>query len=74
MKRICQTRFKTVVLGLSLGLIEGLAKVAWPAFPVIEAFGFQSAIIGAYLAAKTTGNIKRDKFEGETNVAEEENR
>jgi hypothetical protein len=55
---ITQTRFKVVLIGLSLGLIEGAAKAAFPAFPVVETFGFQAAIVGTYLAAKTYNNVK----------------
>jgi hypothetical protein len=55
---IKQTRLKVVLAGLILGLIEGLAKVALSSFPVIEVLSFQSAIIGAYLAARTTSGIK----------------
>jgi len=53
-----QTRLKVAITGLALGLIEGLAKVIFPSFPVVETFGFQGAIIGAYLTAKTVNNIK----------------
>ena len=53
-----QTRLKVVIAGLALGLIEGLAKVALPSFPVVETFGFQGAIIGAYLAARTVSGMK----------------
>jgi predicted membrane protein len=60
---IRQTRFKTVVLGLGLGLVEGILKMIVKDFPVVEVFSFQGAIVGAYLAAKTTGNIKRDQAE-----------
>lgn len=56
---IKQTRFKVVLVGLTLGLIEGIIKAAFPSFPVGETFGFQGAIVGAYLAARTVGNIKR---------------
>jgi len=53
-----QTRFKVVILGLGLGLIEGFIKVAFPSFPIVETFGFQGAIVGAYLAARTVSGIK----------------
>lgn len=55
---ITQTRLKIVLIGLSLGLIEGMGKVAFPTFPIVETFGFQAAIVGAYLAARTTSGIK----------------
>ena len=60
---IRQTRFKTVALGLTLGLVEGIFRAFVKDFPLVETFGFQGAIVGAYLAAKTTGNIKRDQAE-----------
>jgi len=53
-----QTRLKIVIAGLALGMIEGIAKAAFPSFPVVETFGFQGAIIGAYLTVKTVNNIK----------------
>jgi len=59
---ITQTRFKLVLLGLSLGLTEGILRVILKEFPVIEVFGFQSAIIGGYFAVKTTSNVKRLKY------------
>jgi len=55
---ITHTRFKVVLIGLMLGVIEGAAKVIFPAFPIVETFGFQGAIIGAYLTAKTLNNIR----------------
>ena len=57
MKQTKQTRFKVVLIGLALGLIEGVTKAAFPAFPIMEMFGFQAAIIGAYLTARTLSNI-----------------
>jgi hypothetical protein len=65
-----QTRFKLVLLGLSLGLIEGVLRVILKEFPVIEVFGFQSAVIGGYFAVKTTNNIKRLRAETEQVEAE----
>lgn len=56
---ITQTRFKTVIVGLGLGLIEGLAKVCMPSFPIVETYGFQGAIVGAYLAARTVSGVKK---------------
>jgi len=53
-----QTRFKVVLIGLALGLIEGVTKAAFPAFPIVETFGFQAAIIGAFITAKTLNNIR----------------
>ncbi|MCX6825743.1 MAG: hypothetical protein NTV06_00545 [candidate division Zixibacteria bacterium] len=53
-----QTRLKVVLIGLALGLIEGVAKAAFPSFPIVETFGFQGAIIGAYLTARTVSGIK----------------
>jgi len=55
---ITQTRFKIVLIGLALGLIEGVTKAAFPAFPIVETFGFQAAIIGAFITAKTLNNIR----------------
>jgi predicted ABC-type sugar transport system permease subunit len=60
---IRQTRFKTVVLGISLGLVEGLLKCFLKDFPLVETFGFQGAIVGGYLYAKTDGNTKRLRAE-----------
>jgi len=61
--QIKQTRFKTVIVGLSLGLIEGILKTIVKEFPIVETFGFQGAIIGGYLYAKTDGNTKRLRAE-----------
>jgi xanthosine utilization system XapX-like protein len=55
---ITQTRFKIVMIGLALGLIEGFVKVLFPSFPTVETFGFQGAIVGAYLAARTASGMK----------------
>jgi ribose/xylose/arabinose/galactoside ABC-type transport system permease subunit len=55
---ITQTRFKIVIVGLALGLIEGFISVAFPSFPIVETYGFQGAIVGAYLAARTVSGIK----------------
>ena len=55
---IKQTRFKMAFIGLALGLIEGVVKAAFPAFPIVETFGFQGAIVGAYLTVKTLNNIR----------------
>jgi hypothetical protein len=63
---ITQTRFKLVLIGLSLGLTEGVLRAFLPQFPAIEVFGFQGAIIGGYFAVKTTNNIKRLNCEAET--------
>jgi len=61
-----QTRFKTVIIGLALGLVEGIAKVVFPAFPIVETFGFQAAIVGAYLTVRTFSNVKgMEKENGE---------
>jgi len=56
---IKQTRFKVILFGLVLGLVEGVLRSFLPAFPVIEVLGFQTAIVGGYFAAKTANNIKR---------------
>jgi predicted ABC-type sugar transport system permease subunit len=65
-KRIEQTRFKLVIIGLSLGLLEGLLRAFLKDFPVVEAFGFQGAVIGGYFTAKTVNNVKRiNSAEGE---------
>jgi hypothetical protein len=53
-----QTRFRVVLIGLALGFIEGISKVAFPTFPVVETFGFQAAIVGAYLTVKTYNNTR----------------
>lgn len=58
-----QTRFKAVLIGLALGLIEGLARLVFPSFPLVETFGFQGAIIGAYLAARTVSGVKSMNME-----------
>ena len=61
-----QTRFKTVIIGLAFGLVEGIAKVAFPTFPIVETFGFQAAIVGAYLTVRTFSNVKEmEKGNGE---------
>jgi predicted ABC-type sugar transport system permease subunit len=60
---IKQTRFKAVLIGLALGLIEGLARLVFPSFPLIETFGFQGAIIGAYLTARTVSGVKSMNME-----------
>jgi len=63
-----QTRFKVVLIGLTLGLIEGMVKVAFPTFPIVETYGFQGAVVGAYLAARTVSGIKSmEKENGEIN-------
>jgi len=53
-----QTRFKIVIIGLAFGLVEGIAKVMFPTFPIVETFGFQAAIVGAYLTVRTFSNVK----------------
>lgn len=55
---ITQTRLKVTLLGLALGLVEGVAKTAFPAFPIVEVFGFQAAIAGAFITFKTLNNIR----------------
>lgn len=55
---IKQTRFKVVIAGLVLGFIEGFVKVAFPSFPIVETFGFQGILVGAYLGARTASGIK----------------
>ena len=55
---IKQTRFKVVLIGLAFGLIGGIAKVVFPTFPIVETFGFQAAIVGAYLTVRTFSNVK----------------
>lgn len=67
---ITQTRFKAVLIGLALGLIEGLARVAFPSFPLVETFGFQGAIVGAYLTVRTVSGIKNMGMEKENAVRE----
>jgi len=64
-KRIEQTRFKLVIIGLSLGLLEGLLRAFLKDFPVVEAFGFQGAVIGGYFTVKTVNNVRRIGAEGE---------
>ena len=46
------------MLGLALGLIEGLLRAFLKEFPIVETFGFQGAIVGAYLTIKTVNNVK----------------
>lgn len=68
-KRIEQTRFKLVLIGLALGLAEGLLRAFLKEFPVIELYGFQGAVIGGYFAVKTTNNVKRINAEAECREA-----
>ncbi len=58
---IRQTRFKTVLIGLALALIEGLLKSFISSFPIVETFGIQGGIITAYLTIKTVNNVRRIK-------------
>jgi hypothetical protein len=53
-----QTRFKVVLLGLAIGLVEGALRVCFPTFPLVETFSFQGAVVGAYLAARTVSDVK----------------
>lgn len=57
-KRIEQTRFKLVIIGLALGLFEGLLRSFLKEFPIIEVCGFQGAVIGGTLPPRqqTTSN------------------
>jgi len=58
------TRISIVILGLLLGLIEGILRTFLKEFPVLEILGFQGTIIGAYLAAKTYNNAKEIRANG----------
>jgi len=62
---ICQTRFKVAIVGLLIGLLEGLLTAIFPAFPVIATFSFQGTIITGYFTLKTVNNVKREKFNAE---------
>jgi hypothetical protein len=67
---VTQTRFKVVLIGLALGLIEGALAVVLKGFPTIEVFGFQGALIGYYFTVKTVSGVKymqagTDKVEAE---------
>lgn len=56
---ITQTRFRLVILGLFLGLIEGILKVLWKSFPLTDVLGFQGILTGAYLGARTVSGVKK---------------
>ena len=64
-KRIEQTRFKLVIIGLALGLVEGLLRSLIHDFPVVEAFAFQGGVIGWYFSVKTSNNNRRIDAGGE---------
>lgn len=51
------------VVGLiALGLIEGLFRVAFPTFPLVEVFGFQGAIAGGIITTKLINDTKEMKY------------
>ncbi len=60
--RVKQTRFKLSLIALGLFLIEAIAKVLIPTFPLTALFTAQGLVVGGYLGAKTTNNIKEGKI------------
>ena len=57
-----------LVVGLiSLGGIEGLLKVAFPGFPLIEVFGFQGGIAGGIITTKLINDTKEMKYNCQKN-------
>jgi hypothetical protein len=46
-----------VLISLALGLVEGIVKTAFPAFPLVEVVGFHTAIASVYLTVKTYNNV-----------------
>ena len=60
-----QTRFKVVLIGLALGLVEGILAAILKGFPTIEVFGFQGALVGYYFTVKTVSGVKYMKAETE---------
>lgn len=53
-----QTRLKLVLFGCLLALMEGIAKVLLPTFPLTEILALQGTLIGGYLGVRTVNNVK----------------
>lgn len=58
MSEIKQTRFKLAMVGITLGLVEAFIKVLLQAFPLVELYGFQVAVIGYFFTVKTISDVK----------------
>jgi uncharacterized membrane protein YfcA len=56
--RIKQTRWKLAIIAMGLFLMEAILKMLIAEFPLTELLTAQGLVVGAYLGAKTTNNIK----------------
>jgi hypothetical protein len=54
----CRTRLTLVLIGCALYLLEGLLKMVWAAFPVVEIIAAQGGLILTYLGVKSYTNVK----------------
>ena len=57
-ERIQQTRFKLSLIGLGLFLFEGMLKVIFPTFPIIEILGAEAGLMVGYITGKSYENGK----------------
>ncbi len=60
--RVKQTRFKLSLIALGLFFIEAWVKMLVPEFPFTGLMAAQGVIVGGYLGAKTTNNIKEKRI------------
>ena len=65
---IQQTRAKLVLFGCGVFLAEGVLRMLFPGFPVIEILSAQSGLILAYIAGKSANNSKKYGNGGDRDV------
>lgn len=55
------TRFVYIQEAFAIGVLGSFAKVVFPAFPVIELYGFIGPVVAIAYGLKTFGDVQSDK-------------
>jgi len=54
--------FKLTIGIIALYFIEALIKAAWPAFPLVEAYTAEGAVVGAWFTKRAVTDTKGYKY------------
>jgi hypothetical protein len=57
-----RTRLRLTLFGCGLIFVEALLKTLWANFPFLEAVSPEVALIVAYIAGKTTQEVKDSQY------------
>lgn len=58
------TRFKVVLGCLAMYFIEGIIKMIFPSFPLVDLLAAEGVVVSFFVGAKTADNIKYSKYVG----------